>query len=873
MSAGTAVAPPDAITAALWWRDNADAAPEMAMRKAEQLLSDTGDAELRVLARHIAAVAAVERGRVRQARRHARLGLAAANRAAKPERAAQLRLTLAWIELERGATGESWAHLVAAEPLLPAADRARAACLRGLLHCQGGQHCEARAELTRALRSLSADDDRRWMANALLGRGLANLYTNRLTAAEADLAAAEEGFASDGRTARAAACRHNRGCVAFRAGDLPRALRLFEEAVAAGLDVKSNPEALVDRAEALAAAGLIGEARATMEQAADRLVACGRAGQLAETRLALAGCALRAGDVVAAAEAAGSARQLFRAQRRPAWAALATAIGWQAKLRGGQCSRYALGAARRAAAACEESGWIGPAAELRLTAGRCAAQAGMRTLSRKLLALCVPLHDEVAAPPQHRALGWLAAALLADQDGDPDRVFEACRGGLQAMDGQAAGMAAFELRVHALGLAAELGDTAIGAALRVGDPRLVLRWTERSRCSALHRRVLQPPADPRLNSALVRLRAAVLEAQGSRDPKRALGTIAELEEQVRHRAMLVGGRTSGLRVPGGVDDVIAELGDSVLLSLFARDDRLFAISIVDGDVRLHVLGPVANAEAHTARLRHLLARQAMGVARHAAPIFETGVRRAAEELQAQLLAPVLPALERGRSLVVIPTGCLHVLPWAALPACRGRSVTVSPSLRCWLRGASDARSADRVGAPVWVAGPGLDHAEREVQGLHAVAGGRLLVGADATTKRVLSTVDGAGVVHIAAHGRFRDDQPLLSCLDLADGPLYAYDLDRLHRGPTTVVLSACDVGRSAVSRGDQLSGLATTFLGRGTATVIASVVPVPDERTASVMVSLHRALREGRPAAAALAGAQAEHGEAGFVCLGYGGDR
>jgi hypothetical protein len=867
------VAPPDAITAALWWRDNASAAPEAAMRKAAELLSDAGDAELRVLARHTAALAEVERGQVRQARRHARLGLTAAQRAGQPQRAAQLRLTLAWIELERGATRESWAHLVSAEPQLPAADLARAACLRGLLHYQGDQHREARAELTRALQSLAADGDRRWTANALLGRGLTNLYTNRLVAAEADLAAAEEGFASDGRKARAAACRHNRGCVAFRAGDLPRAMRLFAEAVAAGLDVKSNPEVLVDQAEVLAAAGLAGEARGVMEQAASRLAACGRAGRLAETRLALAGCALRDGDAAAATEAATGARQLFRAQRRPAWAALATAIAWHAKLRGGQCSRYALGAARRAAAACEGFGWIGPAAELRLIAGRCAAQAGMLTLSRKFFASCAPLREEPTAPPQHRALGWLAEALLAEQDGDADRLFEACRGGLQAVDSQAADMAAFELRVHAFGLAGELGDAAVGAALRTGDPRSVLRWTERSRASALHRRALRPPTDPLLNSALVRLRAAVLEAQRSRDPKQALATIAELEEQVRHRAMLVEGRTSGLRVPGGIDDVVTELGDAVLLSLFAHGGRLFAVSIVDGYVRLHVLGPEANAEAHASRLRHLLSRQAVGTAPKAASTFELGARRAAEELQAQLLAPVLPALERGRSLVVIPTGRLHVLPWAALPACRGRDVTVSPSLRCWLRGASDARSADRTGDPVWVAGPGLEHAEREVRGLHAIAGGRLLVGADAASERVLSTVDGAATVHIAAHGRFRDDQPLLSCVDLADGPLYAYDLDRLHRGPTTVVLSACDVGRSAVSRGDQLSGLAATLLGRGTATVIASVVPVPDERTAGVMVSLHRALREGRPPAAALAEAQAEHGETGFVCLGYGGDR
>ncbi|GGI92709.1 CHAT domain-containing protein [Saccharopolyspora subtropica] len=871
MSAGTVVAPPDPIGSALWWRDNVSAAPEAAWQKAEEWLSRSGDAELRVLARHIAALAAVERGRVRAARHHARLGLAAARRAGQAERAAQLRLTLAWIELECGAVAESWAQLVAAEPDLAEADRARVACLRGLLHCQGDRYREALVELTTALRSLSAEDDRRWMANALLGRGLAALYTNRLAEAEQDLAEAERLFVADGRTARAAGCRHNRGCVAFRAGDLPRALRLFEEAVAAGLDVDANPEALVDRAEALAAAGLTGEARTAMERAASLLATRGRTGRLAETRLALAGCALRDGDVAVAAEAASSARRLFRAQRRPAWAALAAAIAWQAKLRGGQCSRYALGAARRAAAACAEFGWAGPAAELRVTVGRSAARAGMRALSRKLFRLAAALRDDAAAAPQQRALGWLAEALLAEQDGDPDRLFEACRGGLRELDSHAAGLAAFELRVNAFSLAGELGETAVGAALRIGDPSLVLRWTERSRASALHRRALRPPNDQRLNSALVQLRAAVRETQRLRNPKRALRVVADLEEQVRHRAMLVEGQTSRLRTPCGMDELIAELGDAVLLNLFSHGGRLFAVSVVDSQVRLHVLGPELNAATHAARIRHLLARQARGTAPRAAPMFEHGARRAAEELQAQLLSPVLPALEQGRPLVVIPTGRLHVLPWAALPACRGRSVTASPSLRCWMRGAVDARAADPAGAPVWIGGPGLAHADREVRALHAAGGGRLLVGANATAERVLATVDGAGVVHIAAHGRFRDDQPLLSCVDLADGPLYAYDLDQLHRGPTTVVLSACDVGRSVISRGDQLTGLAVTLLGRGTATVIASVVPVPDERTVDVMMSLHRSLREGAAPAAALASAQAEHGEAGFVCLGYGG--
>ncbi|GAB3675952.1 CHAT domain-containing protein [Saccharopolyspora tripterygii] len=869
MSAATAVAPPRAIAAALRWRDEATATPRAALAEAERLLSGAApEGELRVLARHIAALAAVELGQVDEARGHVRLGLSTAHRGGWSKRAAQLQLTLAWIELERGATGASWANLAAAEPHLPAEDRPRATCLRGLLHCQRGHHRDARIRLTSALVHLGGD--RHWSANALLGRGLANLYTNRLTEAEQDLAAAERIFAADGRGMRAAGCTHNRGCVAFRAGDLPLALRLFEQAADAGLDGTANPEALVDRGEALAAAGLTRQARAVMEQAAQRLAATGRQGRLAETRLALAGCALRDGDPAAAAEAAGAARRLFRGQKRPAWAALASAIMWQAKLASGHNTRYALTAARRAATACEEFGWRATAAELRLAAGRTAQLAGLNSVARRLLGRCTRLRESTM-PPQLRALGWLAEALLAEQEGSTSRLLRACRSGLEAIDGQAEGMAPFELRVHALGLIDELGEVALRAALRIGDPQLVLRWTERSRAGALHRRALRPPSDPRLNAALVRLRGAVLDAQRAEDPESAMRSVAELEERVRHQAVLVEGRTDRLRAPAELAEISAELGDAVLLSLFSERGRLFAVSIVDGEVELHVLGPEAAAESQAVRLRHLLARQACGVASRAAPMFEHGVELAAAELQAQLLAPVLPALGRGRELVVVPTGRLHLLPWAVLPACRGTAVTVSPSIRCWLGGAARARAADPAGSRVWVAGPHLDHAESEVAALQRRHGGRSLTGEEARTDLVLSELDGARVAHLAAHGHFRDGQPLLSCLDLDDGPLYAHDLDGLRRSPTTVVLSACDVGKSAISKGDQLSGLTATLLDRGTATVIASVVPVPDERTAAVMLALHDALDEGLPPAAALAEAQARHGETGFICIGYGG--
>src|SRR5664280_2581119 len=83
-----------------------------------------------------------------------------------------------------------------------------------------------------------------------------------------------------------------------------------------------------------------------------------------------------------------------------------------------------------------------------------------------------------------------------------------------------------------------------------------------------------------------------------------------------------------------------------------------------------------------------------------------------------------------------------------------------------------------------------------------------LTGAAATAPAVLAGADGARLVHLAAHGCFRADNPLFSCLELADGPLMVYDLEMLRAAPRQLVLSACDSGLSDVRPGGELMGLA-----------------------------------------------------------------
>jgi CHAT domain-containing protein len=227
---------------------------------------------------------------------------------------------------------------------------------------------------------------------------------------------------------------------------------------------------------------------------------------------------------------------------------------------------------------------------------------------------------------------------------------------------------------------------------------------------------------------------------------------------------------------------------------------------------------------------------------------------------------------------VVPTGPLHSLPWSILPSCAGRPVVVAPSATLWYA----ARTVTPRGPALVAAGPGLAGARAEAGAIAGIHGCAPLLDDDATADAVLAALPAAGLAHLAAHGHLVPANPLFSSLLLADGPLVIHDLERLPRAPHTVVLAACDGGRSVVHTGDELLGLAAAFLARGSAQLVASVLPIPDAETTPLMVELHRGLAEGRPCATALADAQqavrdegpaALAAAAGFVCLGAGFSR
>lgn len=116
------------------------------------------------------------------------------------------------------------------------------------------------------------------------------------------------------------------------------------------------------------------------------------------------------------------------------------------------------------------------------------------------------------------------------------------------------------------------------------------------------------------------------------------------------------------------------------------------------------------------------------------------------------------------------------------------------------------------------------------------------------------------MLHIAAHGRHSSDSPMFSGLELADGALFGYDIDRMPRVPSSVVLSACEAGRSSVRWGEEAVGMTRAWLHAGTRCVIAAPVIVADDEAYELLGAMHEGLAAGEAPSVALAAASGRTG-------------
>jgi CHAT domain-containing protein len=832
-------------------------------------------------------VAAMTLNAIEDAVTHLRAAVAAGRRAGSSQLTGEARMSLAFALALRGSAGQAVRQIDLAIDELEGVAAARAHVQRAAILQQFGRDEAAFADLRIALPSLKKASDAEWQARAYSNRSLMHLRRDSYAAAEADLVAALTISLEHGFDVTAAYAEHNLGVVKAQRGDIPAALRLFESAEQRYRELGVIEPALWHaQAEALVSVRLLDEANDVLEAAITTFHDNHRASDLPQAHLQMSAVQLLRGNVTAARVEAQRARKGYRSLGDSHSDLLAQYALARADM---ELGRRRATAARvvRIADQLEELGWVVPALEARVFAGRVALQAGD----------LVSAHDQLALASKARSFGtagartqaWLAEALLRAADGNRRGAYAALGAGLRIVEEYQATLGATELRVHVGGARAELAKLGLRMSFESAHARQALAWAERARGVALLMRSAMPSADPELAQDLSELRRTVADIEearrtGAPDAKRLELRQRRIEQRIRaHSRALSGDTSDGYRWHDPLPELREALRDrhpgTVLVEFVEVDDQIAAITIVDGRVTMHALASVSEA-AQAAQLlgfafRRLVRAGEHRTARHGA--LRASADTAAIRLDRLVLHPLSRLLADHR-LVIVPSETLQSVPWSALPSCRGRPVTVSPSAVLWLRATRRDRMSS--GRTVVISGPGLPGATSEARAVATLyPTAELIEGSAATAGTVLRAMQGADLVHLACHGRLRSDNPLFSSLSLGDGPLTVYDLEQQSAPPRHIVLAGCNTAIAHTVAADEVIGAAAALLTAGTSTLVASVLAIPDLAAVNLMTAYHKALRAGMSPSVALAEVQGSvesedpaviAAAAGFICMGRG---
>lgn len=266
--------------------------------------------------------------------------------------------------------------------------------------------------------------------------------------------------------------------------------------------------------------------------------------------------------------------------------------------------------------------------------------------------------------------------------------------------------------------------------------------------------------------------------------------------------------------------------------------------VADGTVTLHELGDCRVVSGAARAQRTALRRMATNSG-------DIGRALAAgHRLESLLFDPAF--LAGDHPIVIVPDGPVAGISWSGLPALADREVIVSPSATAAID-IADALSVSSVGLLDGGRVPGAPLELRQISDAWGSPAPSMIAGASVASS--LDALASNSLVHVAAHGAFRPENPFLSSLEFVDGELTVLDLERAASLPELLILASCDTG-AVGNIGDEAIGTTETLLALGVRAVVAPTVVVDDAATQRLMIDLHSALADGRSPAAALRAAR-----------------
>ncbi|XP_020619302.1 tetratricopeptide repeat protein 28-like [Orbicella faveolata] len=243
-----------------------------------------------------------------------------------------------------------------------------------------------------------------------------------------------------------------------------------------------------------------------------------------------------------------------------------------------------------------------------------------------------------------------------------------------------------------------------------------------------------------------------------------------------------------------------------------------------------------------------------------------------------IIAPVADLLEEPE-IIIVPDRSLYNVPFAALPAKRGKylsethRIRIIPSLTTLkLIQDSPADYHSQTGALI-VGDPDvglvrykgrkesisrLPCAGKEAEMIGRLLGVQPLLGDQATKQAVLERINSVSLIHFAAHGDAERGEIALSPLRPTNRTpkeeeylLTMFDISRVQLRAKLVVLSCCHSGQGQI-RVEGVVGIARAFLGSGARSVLVALWALEDSATEQFMSRFYEHLVHGESASESL---------------------
>ncbi|GAK58358.1 tetratricopeptide repeat domain protein [Candidatus Vecturithrix granuli] len=261
----------------------------------------------------------------------------------------------------------------------------------------------------------------------------------------------------------------------------------------------------------------------------------------------------------------------------------------------------------------------------------------------------------------------------------------------------------------------------------------------------------------------------------------------------------------------------------------------------------------------------------------------------AHSLYQQLIQPTEPFLQNTHTLLIVPDGALHYLPFEMLVTqppetqtkgearyheaqylIRRYAVVYAPSASVLKPAILYHAEENEQPAHTFLAlAPFtekllyedrtsnlafLESSENEIKTIGSLfpSSRKYFLGSEAVKAVMFEEAEDYRYVHLATHGLLDSQRPLYSGVAFHDDILRMYEAFNLDLHADLVALSACKTGLGSLKCGEGMVGLTRAFMYAGTPSVLVSLWNVADKSTSVLMIEFYRNLTAGLNKAEAL---------------------